>query len=424
VALGDFNGDGISDVAVADFLSDKILVMTGERASGFRLAARLPSSAGPRSIVAADFNHDGLMDLAVANFFSGTVAVFLGRGDGSFEDPRSLQVGKGAASIVTADFDADGIPDLAVANFFSGEAVILKEVGDGTFQVRSRLGPIRAVSYLYSADFNHNGLEDLLAFDASGKQAWLFAGERGGSFKAPVSLDLKAAVTLISTEEPGRGILPSELRRLKKIAGDGQWAPAGSVLPQALVVEVGEQGGRPSAGEKVSFSGLYGNSGMVESSARQSDEQGRASAALSLGSLPGNVMVAAKVHEGPVTVFGMASTLAAKEFFTRITAALAQWSGDAAGISEHLTFVNDAEQKLKSGDEVGAVAKLAAGQELLTQSVARQTQGSASTTNASNMMRRLINQVVLFGSSSPDVTGTISCGKTVSGTLAAGTQDF
>ncbi len=248
IALGDFNGDGIMDVAVADFLSDAVLVMLGDGAGGFRLAARLPSSGGPRSIVAADFNHDGLTDLAVANFFSGAVTVFLGRGDGTFEEPRSFQLEKGLASIVSADFDADGIPDLAVANFFSGQVVILKGAGDGTFEARSRLGPIGAISFLHSARFDNTRLADLVAFDASGKKAWLIAGERGGSFKGAVSVDPKAAVALISTqEEPTNGILPTgEPRRLKKVAGDGQSAPAGSLLAEPLIVEIREQGGRSS----------------------------------------------------------------------------------------------------------------------------------------------------------------------------------
>lgn len=143
VAMGDFNGDGVMDFAVADFLSDNVLVILGDGKGHFRLSAKLPSGTGPRAIVAGDFNHDGVTDLATANFFSGTLTIFLGRRDGSFEEPRTIQLEKGLSSIISADFDADGIPDLAVANFFSGEVVILKGVGDGTFEVRSRVGPIR-----------------------------------------------------------------------------------------------------------------------------------------------------------------------------------------------------------------------------------------------------------------------------------------
>lgn len=151
VAVADFNGDGTMDVAVADFLSDNILVMLGDGEGHFGLAAKLPSSSGPRSIVAADFNHDGLTDLASANFFSGDVLIFISRGDGTFEEPRSLHLEKGLASMVSADFDADGIPDLAVANFFSGQVAILKGAGDSTFEVRSPVGPTRAHHFSIAA---------------------------------------------------------------------------------------------------------------------------------------------------------------------------------------------------------------------------------------------------------------------------------
>ncbi|HEX6504593.1 MAG TPA: choice-of-anchor D domain-containing protein [Terriglobales bacterium] len=424
--MGDFNGDGIMDFAVADFLSDNVLVISGDAEGHFRLSAKLPSGSGPRAIVAADFNHDGVMDLATADFFSGTVSIFLGRRDGTFEEPRLIQLDKGLASIVSADFDADGIPDLAVANFFSGQVVILKGVGDGTFEVRSRLGPIGAISFLYSVGRNNRGLSDLVAFDASGEKAWLIAGERGGFFKSAASVDPKVAVALISTQEPTNEIPPTgQLRRLTKVAGDGQSAPVGSLLTQHLVVEIGEQGGRLLAGEKVSFSNLYGNAQFSDSRAKKSDESGRAAAAaISLGPLPGNVIVAANVHGGPATVFGVVSTLSIQKFFNQVSAALAQWSTDSASITEPRSLLNDAEQRLKSGDEVGAVVKLTASLESQRMRVTSPSQGPASTTdetktNEANLTRRLINQILLFGPNAPDTTGTISCGQVVSGNITS-----
>ena len=54
-AIGDFNGDGITDIAVADFVSDSILVMAGTGEGQFRLHTRLLSNGGPRSVIEADF---------------------------------------------------------------------------------------------------------------------------------------------------------------------------------------------------------------------------------------------------------------------------------------------------------------------------------------------------------------------------------
>ena len=49
----------------------------------------------PRSVTTGDFNGDGLTDLATANYdYSDDVSVLLGVGDGTFADEQSLRGGK------------------------------------------------------------------------------------------------------------------------------------------------------------------------------------------------------------------------------------------------------------------------------------------------------------------------------------------
>src|SRR5262245_303182 len=42
------------------------------------------SGGGPRSVAVGNFDPDGIPDLAVANSTSGNVSIFLGNGDGTF----------------------------------------------------------------------------------------------------------------------------------------------------------------------------------------------------------------------------------------------------------------------------------------------------------------------------------------------------
>src|SRR5438045_4309070 len=86
--------------------------------SGFTNAADININAGsvPQSVAIGDFNGDGKQDLAVANFSSNTVSIRLGDGLGGFSGSTEVSVGSGSISVAIGDFNGDGNQDLAVAN--------------------------------------------------------------------------------------------------------------------------------------------------------------------------------------------------------------------------------------------------------------------------------------------------------------------
>ena len=92
----------------------------------------------PIALVTGDFNGDGRTDLAVANYGTypnyDTVSVLLGNGDGTFQKQVTYAVGNEPRAIVAGDFNGDGRTDLAVANYGSNDVSILLGNGDGTFQ--------------------------------------------------------------------------------------------------------------------------------------------------------------------------------------------------------------------------------------------------------------------------------------------------
>ena len=89
--------------------------------------ARRDFAAGsvPNSVAVGDFNGDGVQDLAVANAGSNNISVLLGNGDGTFQAARSFAAGHGPVSVAVGDFNSDGKPDLAVANEFSNDVTVL-----------------------------------------------------------------------------------------------------------------------------------------------------------------------------------------------------------------------------------------------------------------------------------------------------------
>jgi hypothetical protein len=91
-------------------------------------------------VAVGDFNGDGKLDLAVAG---STVSVLYGNGDGTHKSTNVRNVaGGGAGTVAVGDFNGDGIPDLAVANAGSNDVSIL--VNDATWAGgpgRARGGP-------------------------------------------------------------------------------------------------------------------------------------------------------------------------------------------------------------------------------------------------------------------------------------------
>jgi hypothetical protein len=105
VAVGDFNGDGIPDLAVASVVQANVTILLGNGDGTFNAVATQPATGNsPWFIAVGDFNGDGIPDLAVANLGSSTVSVFLGNGDGTFTAGQSVATGSYPESIRRGGF--------------------------------------------------------------------------------------------------------------------------------------------------------------------------------------------------------------------------------------------------------------------------------------------------------------------------------
>ena len=102
VAIGDFNGDGKADLAVANISSNNVSILVGSGSGTFAAAVNYGAGTNPYSVAIGDFNGDGKADLAVANATSNNVSILLGSGSGTFAaavnygagtNPRSVAIG-------------------------------------------------------------------------------------------------------------------------------------------------------------------------------------------------------------------------------------------------------------------------------------------------------------------------------------------
>ncbi len=187
VAIGDFNGDGIADVAVTNGSNNNVSILLGDGSGGFAPAPESPvaTGAGPTAVATGDFNGDGIADLAVTNSGTANVSILLGDGSGGFAPaPGSpLAGGPFPVAVATGDFNGDGIADLAVAN--SGNVIILLGDGSGGFtpSAGSPVAQGSSPSGVAIGDFNGDGIADLAVSSASSSTGVsILLGDGSGGF--------------------------------------------------------------------------------------------------------------------------------------------------------------------------------------------------------------------------------------------------
>lgn len=228
VAVGDFNGDGVEDLAVTEIgipPNAQVAIYLGNGDGTFTLKSTTPTGNGSEPAVAGDFNGDGILDLAVVNSgngnipttsfpeVQGSVTILLGNGDGTFTTvPAAPATGWSPLAVAAGDFNGDGILDLAVANdgqygidtpgtvpgVYPGSVTVLLGNGDGTFT--SAASPATALypDGIAVGDFNGDGKADLVTSSTSGgvgNPASVLLGNGDGTF----ALALELATGEVST---------------------------------------------------------------------------------------------------------------------------------------------------------------------------------------------------------------------------------
>ena len=122
VAIGDYDFDGIADLAVCNTGASTVSILRGQGAAGvgagtFSTAANMVSGSGPNGVTIGDWNSDGVADLAIASNNSSKVAsVLLGRGDATFEAAQVFGASTSPSQLAVSDFNEDGGADLIVVN--------------------------------------------------------------------------------------------------------------------------------------------------------------------------------------------------------------------------------------------------------------------------------------------------------------------
>lgn len=161
VAIGDIDGDGRPDIAVANERSNNISVFRNTSAAGsidgssFATAVNFAAGTSPNSIVAGDIDRDGKTDIVVANYGSSTVSVLQNLGTAgsitaaSFAPKVDFATDTNPFALAMGDADGDGKIDLVTANSTANTVSVLRNT--------STTGSISNTAFATKADFIASG---------------------------------------------------------------------------------------------------------------------------------------------------------------------------------------------------------------------------------------------------------------------------
>jgi hypothetical protein len=130
VAVGDFTGDGISDLVVS---GGAVEIFTGLGDGTFdESIVHSANGYDHTGVAVADFDGDGQLDAVTSDADTGTVSLMLGNGDGTLRYAGAFAIGTSPSAVAVGDFNGDGRPDVAAANAGSGSVSVLLNDGTGT----------------------------------------------------------------------------------------------------------------------------------------------------------------------------------------------------------------------------------------------------------------------------------------------------
>jgi hypothetical protein len=203
VTLKDVNGDRLLDVLTTNVSEGTVSVLLADGKAGFAPATGSPFAVAPQqpydAIAIADFSGDAIMDLAVPLLAGHDVAVLFGDGRGGFGPPTMVRVGNRPAFLETTDVNGDRKADLLVTHDDVGRVDVLLGTGRGDF-IPAPGSPwtlSRPVWDLSAGDLNGDGRTDIALAENTGRNVLIALGDGEGRFKVTTRVDLGGPVAAV-----------------------------------------------------------------------------------------------------------------------------------------------------------------------------------------------------------------------------------
>lgn len=196
--IGDFNTDGLNDIAVSISGTSTGLWVFLQQADGTLVPSGTYAVGGrPENLVTGDFNNDSRDDVATANFSNNTISIFLQTAGGVLSPQVTYPTTTGPDALVADDLNNDGLTDLAVSHWNNTALGVFFQQADGTMGTMTWY-PSQQSGYddIDTGDFNNDGLTDIVKMNGQGyaNANFMVYLQIPGGFADPVNYDLTGSI--------------------------------------------------------------------------------------------------------------------------------------------------------------------------------------------------------------------------------------
>jgi len=164
VSLGDYNGDGHTDIANVITLWDvsNIVVMYNDGTGSFIDSDTVMHAGLGPTLLSADLDNDGIDDLISTSVYSKNIFIYYGGSEGlsakNVYIPDNSLEGYGASAVY--DVNDDNMLDIVLSR--EGKIVFYVNEGSGIFTVRNIIETIHSINGIIMDDIDNDGDIDLI----------------------------------------------------------------------------------------------------------------------------------------------------------------------------------------------------------------------------------------------------------------------